>query len=99
MTEPSVMTEQDPPRISTAREDLDDILRGGFEHEANLHRAFSVVKKRSRLRELVIREFQNGSQSLLVGTPLHDFSRVFAGTPRYLRSSSAFLVGHEPDAN
>ena len=54
-----------------------------FEHDGVVRRAFSVVKKRSGRHERTIREFQLGSRGLVVGQPLHDFSGILTGTPRY----------------
>jgi len=54
-----------------------------FEFNGSVHRALSVVKKRSGDHEHTIREFRLGAGGVALGPPLKDFSGIFTGTPRY----------------
>jgi len=54
-----------------------------FEFAGTVRRALSVVKKRSGSHEHGIREFRLGSSGIKVGPPLHEFSGIFSGNPRY----------------
>lgn len=52
-----------------------------FEKNGAIHKALSVVKKRSGAHETTIREFLLGPGSIQVGEPLVGFSGVLTGTP------------------
>src|SRR5690606_13373142 len=52
-----------------------------FEHEGQVRRALSVVKKRSGAHEHTIREFTLSPQGLRLGPPLTTFHGIFSGTP------------------
>ncbi|MEY9754375.1 ATPase domain-containing protein [Bradyrhizobium yuanmingense] len=54
-----------------------------FEFAGTVRRALSVVKKRSGGHEHGIREFRLGSSGIKLGPPLHEFSGIFSGNPRY----------------
>ena len=54
-----------------------------FEYGGTVHRALSVVKKRSGFHEHTIREYRLTPSGVDVGPPLKEFSGIFAGTPRY----------------
>ena len=55
-----------------------------FEAGGRVHRAISVVKKRSGLHENTIREFRLTSEGVRVGPPLTEFSGILTGTPTYV---------------
>jgi circadian clock protein KaiC len=54
-----------------------------FEAHGSLHRAISVVKKRTGAHESTIREFQIGPDRLRLGAVLTEFQGVLTGVPRY----------------
>jgi len=64
-----------------------------FEYAGTVRRALSVVKKRSGHHEHTIREFQLGSEGLVLGQPLTDFHGVFSGTPSYTGTGEPLLHG------
>ncbi len=64
-----------------------------FEHEGQVRRALSVVKKRSGSHERGIREFQLGPRGLVVGPPLKGVGGVLSGTPVYTGDGDALLAG------
>ena len=55
-----------------------------FEVAGTVHRALSVVKKRSGNHEHSIREFRLTRNGVALGPPLTRFSGIFSGTPQYL---------------
>ena len=59
------------------------LLMRYFEFGGSVHRAISVVKKRSGAHESAIREFGVGGGGLRVGEPLHTFRGVLTGVPEY----------------
>lgn len=54
-----------------------------FEAEGAIHRAVSVLKKRTGYHELTIRELRIKSEGILVGEPLTGFRGVLTGVPVY----------------
>ncbi len=54
-----------------------------FEVEGAVHRAISVIKKRTGVHENTIRELKITSQGLHVGEPLTKFSGVLTRVPIY----------------
>ncbi len=60
-----------------------------FEAEGKVHKALSVVKKRTGLHETSIREFAIKDNRIKVGDPLTQFRGVLGGIPEY--------VGHSLD--
>jgi circadian clock protein KaiC len=54
-----------------------------FEYQGAIHRALSVVKRRSGPHEHTIREITLGSNGLTVGEPLRRFQDVLSGLPTY----------------
>jgi circadian clock protein KaiC len=54
-----------------------------FEISGAVRRALSVVKKRSGNHEHSIREFQLTENGIQLGPPLHQFSGIFSGNPRF----------------
>jgi circadian clock protein KaiC len=57
-----------------------------FEAEGRIHKAISVVKKRSGMHETSIRAFQMGKGGLQVGEPLSNYRGVLTGIPTYDRT-------------
>jgi circadian clock protein KaiC len=54
-----------------------------FEAHGSVHRAISVVKKRTGAHESTIREFHIGPDHLRLGAVLTEFQGVLTGVPRY----------------
>jgi circadian clock protein KaiC len=59
------------------------ILLRYFEAMGRVHRALSVIKKRSGAHESTIREFRIDNSGLRVGEPLEAFHGVLRGVPTY----------------
>ena len=57
------------------------ILLRYYEAEGELHKAISVMKKRSGNHEKAIREFSMGEGGLKVGPPLKQFRGILSGIP------------------
>ena len=55
-----------------------------FEAKGHVHRAISVVKKRTGEHETTIREFRINRNGLRVGAALTDFQGVLTGVPQYI---------------
>lgn len=60
-----------------------------YEAEGAVHRALSVIKKRTGPHEDTIRRLEITSQGLVVGPPLRGFRGVLTGVPVYDRDSQA----------
>jgi len=60
------------------------ILFRYFESQGSLHRAISVVKKRSGFHEATLRELRLSPQGIWVGEPLTNFQGVLTGTPTFI---------------
>jgi circadian clock protein KaiC len=58
-----------------------------FEAKGAIHRALSVVKKRTGSHESTIREFHLTPRGIVVGEPLTNFRGVLTGVPIYDGSS------------
>jgi circadian clock protein KaiC len=69
-----------------------------FEANGAVHRAISVVKKRSGAHESTIREFQITSDGIRVGEPLKDFQGVLTGVPLYSGSKGTLIDGPDGKA-
>lgn len=69
-----------------------------FEHDGQVRRAISVVKKRSGSHEHAIREFSLSEKGLVVGPPLTAFHGIFSGTPQYTGDDVRLLTS-KPDAS
>ena len=67
-----------------------------FEAEGRVHRAISVVKKRSSAHEDAIREFRLTSEGVKVGPPLTQFHGILSGTPNYRGGEHPLLPGDRP---
>src|SRR3954447_12215579 len=57
------------------------VLLRYYESEGELHKAISVMKKRSGDHEKAIREFSMGEDGLKVGPPLKQFRGILSGIP------------------
>ncbi|MBW3539919.1 MAG: AAA family ATPase [Planctomycetes bacterium] len=67
------------------------ILIRNFEHAGEVRLALSVYKRRGGPHERTIREVRLGPEGVTVGEPLHDFSGVLSGQPRFVGKA---LPGH-----
>lgn len=54
-----------------------------YEAHGRIHKAISIVKKRSSMHETAIREFGMASSGLRVGEPLKQYRGVMTGIPTY----------------
>jgi circadian clock protein KaiC len=68
-----------------------------FEAEGAIHRALSVVKKRTGAHENTIRELQLTSQGIRVGEPLTNFQGVLTGVPTYKGGRDALITKSDND--
>ena len=68
-----------------------------FEVAGQVHRAISVVKKRSGRHEHSIREYLLGPGGIKVGPPLTQFTGIFTGTPSYTGNRNPLLQAHDDD--
>jgi len=71
------------------------VLMRHFEARGTVRRCISVLKKRYGDHEDTIREVDFGPGGLRVGPPLHDFSGVLTGEPRYEGAADALLEAQE----
>ncbi len=62
-----------------------------FEAEGAVHRAVSVIKKRTGTHENTIRELKITSQGLRVGEPLTKFRGVLTGVPTYSKMKNMLI--------
>jgi circadian clock protein KaiC len=62
------------------------VLLRYFEAQGQLHKAISVVKKRSGHHESAIRELKIQNGSVLVGEPLERFHGIMSGIPQIVGS-------------
>jgi circadian clock protein KaiC len=67
------------------------VLLRYFEFRGAVHKAISVIKKRSGKHEGMIREFQLGPQGVSLGPALSDFHGVLTGVPTYTGASDQLL--------
>ncbi len=58
-----------------------------YEAEGAVHKAISVLKKRTGTHEQSIREVIIGYRHIVIGRPLVDFRGIFTGTPQYERAA------------
>ena len=59
------------------------VLLRYFEAEGRIHKALSIVKKRSGAHETAIRAFSMSGEGLRVGAPLANYHGVLSGIPTY----------------
>jgi circadian clock protein KaiC len=69
-----------------------------FEAEGAVHRALSVVKKRTGPHENTIRELEITSQGIRVGPPLSRFHGVLSGVPTYTGVKGNLITESDTDA-
>ncbi|WP_452029495.1 ATPase domain-containing protein [Azospirillum palustre] len=69
------------------------VLLRFFEAEGEVRKAISVVKKRTGVHELSIREFRLFPAGIQVGPQLMDFRGVLTGVPEYDGSTETLLSG------
>jgi circadian clock protein KaiC len=63
------------------------ILLRYYEAQGRIHKAISVVKKRSGVHETAIRDFSMGKGGISVGEPLERFRGILLGVPAFERAS------------
>lgn len=68
-----------------------------FESGGQIHRALSMVKKRSGDHEATIRELVFASPGITVGEPLHDFHGVLTGVPTFVGKAGLTPNSHLGD--
>ena len=61
------------------------ILFRYFEAQGRIHKAISIVKKRSGLHETAIREFRMDKNGIQIGEPLEQFRGILTGVPAFDR--------------
>ncbi|HEV7844554.1 MAG TPA: ATPase domain-containing protein, partial [Pyrinomonadaceae bacterium] len=66
-----------------------------FEAAGAVHRALSVVKKRTGAHENTIRELEITSKGIRVGPPLTQFQGILTGVPAY--DGAQGTLSKEPD--
>jgi circadian clock protein KaiC len=62
------------------------ILLRYFEAEGRIHKAISIVKKRSGAHETAIRSMTMSAKGLHIGEPLENYRGVLSGIPNYTRT-------------
>ncbi|KMO34219.1 circadian clock protein KaiC [Methylobacterium variabile] len=67
------------------------VLLRFFEAQGQVRKAISVVKKRTGVHELAIREYRLFPHGMKVGPPLSDFKGVLTGVPTYVGASGPLL--------
>jgi RecA/RadA recombinase len=82
--------------LSETAEELRAIARSHgwlryFEFRGGVHKAISVIKKRSGAHEGMIREFHLSPQGISLGPALSDFHGVLTGVPTYTGKSDQLL--------
>ncbi|HEX2941547.1 MAG TPA: ATPase domain-containing protein [Rhodopila sp.] len=68
-----------------------------FEAAGQLRKALSVIKKRTGVHELAIREYQLFPDGMRIGPPLQDLQGVLTGVPTYTGPQDT-LIGNAGDA-
>ena len=64
------------------------ILFRYFEAKGRIHKAISIVKKRSGVHETAIREYKMGKDGIEIGHPLDKFRGILTGVPAFDRAGS-----------
>ncbi|OYU86608.1 MAG: circadian clock protein KaiC [Bradyrhizobiaceae bacterium PARB1] len=72
------------------------ILLRYFEAFGAVHRALSVVKKRTGSHETTIREYRIDERGLTIGEPLKSFHGVLRGVPSYAGTTIPMMDEHKP---
>lgn len=70
------------------------ILLRFFEAEGRVHKAISVVKKRTGAHEDTVRELRVGPGQIVVGEPLTGFQGVLSGVPSYVADVQRLMEGN-----
>ena len=73
------------------------VLLRFFEAAGEVRKAISVIKKRTGVHDLAIREYQLSPHGLRVGPPLMELQGVFTGVPAY-SGPQEHLIGSGGDA-
>ena len=68
-----------------------------FEAMGEVRQAISVIKTRTARHERTIREFQIGSNGLLVGEPLRQFQGVLTGVPTFSGEGRTLMASQKPE--
>jgi circadian clock protein KaiC len=68
------------------------ILTRYFEARGSVHKAISIIKKRSGAHESTIRELQMTPSGIRIGQALSDFEGVLTGVPTFVGSTSKPVV-------
>lgn len=63
------------------------ILFRYFEAGSQIHKAISIVKKRSGFHETAIRELKMSGDGIRIGEPLHKFRGILSGIPSFDRAT------------
>jgi circadian clock protein KaiC len=69
------------------------LLTRFFEARGAVHKAISVIKKRSGSHEATIREMKLTPQGVQIGEPLSSFEGVLTGVPRFVGSTEQIITG------
>lgn len=77
------------PRIDVSYLADSVILLRNFESHGAVHKAISVVKRRSGAHENTIRQLSMGPSGVVLGEPLREFQGVLTGVPNYLGTMRA----------
>ena len=64
-----------------------------FEAQGCVHRAISVIKKRTGSHESTTREFTIDGRGMTIGPPLEEFEGVLTGVPTYIGPGAPLLQG------
>lgn len=67
-----------------------------FEATGQIHRALSMIKKRSGDHEATIRELVFSPPGIALGEPLHEFHGVLTGVPTFLGTSAGLAASADP---
>jgi circadian clock protein KaiC len=71
------------------------ILMRYFEAGGSVHKAISIIKKRSGAHETTIREFMMTADGVQIGPPLAAFEGVLTGVPRFVGSGAQILENEQ----
>ncbi|HEX8078144.1 MAG TPA: hypothetical protein VF511_10040, partial [Chthoniobacterales bacterium] len=66
-----------------------------YEAKGSVHKAISVIKKRTGQHERSIRDVSFDGGKIVVGGPLTNFRGIFTGTPELESQSGSKRGGHE----
>ena len=67
------------------------ILMRYFEARGAVHKAISIIKKRSGIHETTIREFMMSIGGVQIGPPLDEFEGVLTGVPRFVGAGTQIM--------